>query len=696
MRGSLRGTPVISATYLENPETADPHEWRAFFETAGAKGPLRVRAVDGRGYQGQTGAVARFLGTEVGNIAWSNAAGYTLRDFDIEPVLPGPNAPEELRKALSAWLDDGFNALRGKGRRQGEYVYRYKYKLPGVHLSAWLVKLSALAWVPSQGKLRLPQDVLPQPDAAREGAPVAELPAELVSVLEQEGMIFGTAIPEATALQRFLSLGSQPTAEELAMSLREVREQVLTDEDRRLFEQAVLRLRFPSTDDRRVPLDQIVQSVGGGQLRGALGDRIVPLTRFHEQLIEELQHYSFPCAIPETTTGGQALDYLRDVWHRARSAPAGLANDVRDVLPLAYAYCLDDCADDPSLRSRWEAAVPEAAAFVDRREWVLLADAENVYFDDVDDRRFIPETIELRTVTAGHLGNSPAEQRRAAEALRLPLLSSSVQMEWSGQVGEPVARDWVPRFDLVYELLRRARGSERANNEVGENPDMELRHSRDLALRVSSVGSSAECVPVNARLQDNVLTVSGRPVRFGADAAKELLHDLGFRQRGELAADLTGMLTAIADDEDFQLAADKFRRSFAPGFVQTPPVQPGSPNREDEKTTEPEDHPSQTPGAVEHAAEKRAVRDSSTPQETPSEGAGHRAVDPVPGKSGTEARSDTPADDDSVEPQSSSSSYTRGRALARQKAIAKTLRRALKGEITPARSLRRRKSVRQS
>ena len=677
------GTPVISAAYLEDPETADPYEWRAFFEKAGAKGPLRVRAVDGHEFQGHTGTVVEFLGTEVGSIGWSNAAGYTLRDFDIEPALPGPNAPEELRKALSAWLDDGFNALHGKGRRQGEYVYRDKYKLSGVRPSAWLVKLSALAWVPNHGKLRLPEDVLPRPDAAREGAPVAELSAELVSVLEQEGMSFGTAIPEATALQRFLSLGSQPTADELAASLREVREQVLTDEDRRLFEQAVLRLRFPSTDDRRVPLDQIVRSVGGGRLRGALGDRIVPLTRFHEQLIEELQHDSFPYAIPETTTGDQALDCLRDVWHRARSAPAGLANDVRDVLPLAYAYCLDDCADDPSLRSRWEAAEPEAAAFVDRREWVLLADAENVYFDDVDDRRFIPETIELRTVTAGHFGNSPAEQRRAAEALRLPLLSSAVQMEWSGQVGEPVARDWVPRFDLVCELLRTARRSERADSEVGENPGMELRHSRDLVLKVSSAGGSAECVPVNARLQDNVLTVSGRPIQFGSDAAKELLRYLGFRQRGELAADLTGMLTAIADDEDFQLAADKFRRSFAPGFVQTPPVQPGSPNREDEKTTEPEDDPSQTPGAVEHAAENRPVTEPSTPQ-PPSEDAGRRSVDPPPGKASTETQSDTPADDDSVEPQSSSSSYTRDRALARQKAIAKTLRSALKGEITPA------------
>ena len=677
------GTLVISADYLEDPETADPHEWRVFFESAGAQGPLHVRAVDGHAHQGQTGAVAEFLGTESGGIRWANAAGYTLRDYDIEPALPDPNAPEELRKALSAWLDDGFNALRGKGRRQGEYVYRNKYKLLGVRPSAWLEKLSALAWVPSDGKLRLPEEVVPPPDPAREGALVAELSTELLSALEQEGMSFGTAIPEATALQRFLAMGGQPTAEELAVSLREVRAQVFRDEDHHLFEQAVLRLGFPSTDDRRVPLDRIVRSVGGGQLRGSLGDRIVPLARFHGQLIEELRHDSFPYEIPKTTTGDQALHYLREVWYRARSAPTGLANEVRDVLPLAYAYVLDDCADDASLRSQWEAAVQEAAAFVDRREWVLLADAKSIYFDDVDDRRFIPDTIELRTVTAGHLGNSPAEQRRAAEALGLPLLSSAVEMEWSGQVGEPVSPDWGPRFDRVCQLLRAARGTERADDEAGEGPDMELRHSRDLALRVSTAGGRAEGVPVNARLQGNVLTVSGRPIQFAADAAKELLHDLGFRQRGELAADLTGMLTAIADDEDFQLAADKFRRSFAPSFVHTLPREQGSPAREDEKTTRAEGSPSGSPDAVRPAAERRQVAEPSTPHQTPSADTGHREADSPSGQSEAEVQSPPPTDD-SVEPRSSSSSYTRDRALARQKAIAKTLRSALKGEIVPA------------
>ena len=434
------GTPVISAAYLEHPETANPHEWRTFFENAGAKGPLKVRAVNGRAPQGAFGTVSKFLGKEVGSSDWSNASGYTLRDFEIDPALPDPDAPEEHRQALSAWLDDGFSTLRGKGRRQAEYVYYgQKYSLQGMHPSAWLLKLSALAWVPSSGQLRFPRDVLPRTEPARDGAPVAELSTELVSVLEQEGMDFGTAIPEATALQRFLVLGSQLTAEELAVSLQEVREQVSTDEDIVRFKQAVLQLDVPSKDNERVPLVRIVRSVGGGQHRGTLGRWIAPLARFHERLREELEHSDFPCEIPETTTGDQALDYLRDVWGRARSSPEGLANEVRDVLPFAYAYVLGDCAVDPLLSDRWKAAVPDAAIFADR-EWVGVANAESIYFDDVDDRRFIPEVVEFRTATAGHLGNSPSDQRRAAEALGLPLLSSAVTIEWSGQDGSPVAK----------------------------------------------------------------------------------------------------------------------------------------------------------------------------------------------------------------------------------------------------------------
>ena len=355
-----------------------------------------------------------------------------------------------------------------------------------------------------------------------------------------------------------------------------------------------------------------------------------------------------------------------------------------DVLPRAYAYVLNDCENDPLLRDRWESTVCEAMIFVDRREWVGLADSENCYFDDDDRGRFIPETAELRTATAGHLGNTPEEQERAAKALRLPLLSSAVEMEWSGEGGEPVDRDWVPRFDLACELLRSARSTERAEDDAGRISNLELRHSRELVLTVRATGGPAERVPVNARLQDGVLTVAGRPVQFGADAAKELLrHFSPVRRHGALAADLTGMLTAIADDADFQLAADKFRRAFAPSFVFGAPGGAAFAQGKDGETVG--DAPLPTPDAGDALAEPRQGTEASTTQEARSKGTGNRESGALSGESETEVRSvDTPADGDSVETGSSGSSYTRDRALAKQKTIAKELRSALKGEIAPA------------
>ena len=305
------GRPVVSAAYLEDAATADPREWRTFFEQAGVKGAVAVRAVDGHAGQGDNEAVSQFLGVDVGIVGWSNARGYTLRDFDIDPAIPDPEASEEHRAALGAWLDDSFGVLRGKGRRTVHYSHYGDYVQHGQLSSVWVRKLSNLAWVPCQdGSLKQPREVLPRRDPAREGTPTVVLSDALLSVLEQEGLNFGVGIPAATPLRRLVTTGSQLPAEDLAALLRELRGQSLTDDDARHFEQALLQLQIPSDDGRRVPLDRIVQSVGGGRLRGALGDRIVPLARFHPPLVEELEHDDFPYTIPETTTGEQAPGLL--------------------------------------------------------------------------------------------------------------------------------------------------------------------------------------------------------------------------------------------------------------------------------------------------------------------------------------------------------------------------------------------------
>lgn len=676
--------PGISAAYLErDPKHADAREWRAFLEQAGAKGAVEVRCVETHVRQYEWKQVEEFLGVEVDG---SNHRGYTLREFDIEPDLPEPNACEELRTALASWLEDGCNALRGKGRRKCSYFYYERRNRTGSVRSAWATKLTDLAWVPcDDGELRCPQDVLSQHDPARGGVPVARLSSDLLSVLDQEGVKFGSAIPEATPLHRLSTTGSRLDAEALAHLLRECREWVTTDEDRSTFARAARELGIPSDDGKRIPFDRIVRQVGGGErLRGALGGWIVPLDRIDETLRVELEHSDFPCRLPDTTMGHQALTYLREVWARARTSPQGLANEVRDVLPTAYAYSLEDRDEDVSLAERWEAAMPEAAVFADR-EWIVLAQAEEVYFDDIEDRRFFPSEVRCRTATSGHFGNDRSAQLCAAEALGLPRLSSSVTWEW--HVEDEVALvpgDWASRFDLICQLLRLVRGRERSESggtETETGAGLGLICVRELALEVRVGQSPAEHVPVNARLHEAVLTVAGRPVLFGADAAKELLRHFSFGQRGGLAADLTGMLGAIDSESDFNLAVDKFRRSHAQDFDFPAPFPS---DLEKEESADTEDDPLLN-GSVVESGTGGQEGEAESVRQAPSSGDSDHVqsnTSDAPAATGVRAGT-TPNTSGSGESGSTGGSFTKDRALVQQNALAQKLKSSLKGEIAP-------------
>ena len=630
------GFPVIAGDYVErDPKNVGAHDWRTFFEKAGAKGGLEVRSSKKNASRWGRQDVANFLDCEIDEIPESNFRGYTLLDFDVEPSLPKSDSPIELRAALAAWLEDGFRVLRGKGRRKTSYTYYSAYELIGNKPSVWIAKLSKLAWVPcDDGELRFSRDVLNQSDPAREDAPFAKLSSECLSVLEQEGVEFGTTIPEVTSLRRLSAVGSQLDAEELTRLLSECRREATIDRDRRHFDHTLQNLTLPSSDIERVPLDRIVRRVGG-RIRGTLGGWVVPLDRIEETLRTELEHADFPHEFPETTTGGQALDFIQHVWRCAQLSPDGLANEVRDVLPTAYAYCLEDCTKDASLSDRWDTAVSDALVFAER-EWIVLSEADDIYFDDIEDRRFLPGQVQLRTVTGGHLGRSRSEQLRTVEAMiNLPLLSSSVTMKWlGGDEVLPVSNDWGSRYELICNLLRGVRGREPAEavgTVMGAGKGPRLIHVSELALNVSVGSSTAKRVPVNARLHEGALTVAGRPLQFGADAAKELLRHFSFGQRADLAADLTGMLMAI-EDTDFNLAADKFQRSHIPEFELPATFERDLDNGE--------------------SVSPRSRLDETSETGEPTKGTG-----------------------------SMSGSYTKDRALAKQKALASQLKSSLKGEI---------------
>ena len=408
----------------------------------------------------------------------------------------------------------------------------------------------------------------------------------------------------------------------------------------------------------------------------------MPLDRIEDVLRTELKHPDFPLEFPETTTGHQALDFIRDVWKRARSSPEGLANEVRDVLPTAYAYCLEDCAKDLALSERWEEAAKEPVVFAER-DWVVLTEADNTYLDDIEDRRSLPSKHQVRIVTGGHLGNSKSQQFRTAEAIGLPLLSSSVIMEWDWEEETPISDDWGFRFDLICQLLQRVRRSDQEESdgseiETGKLP--RLIRVRELALRVRVLDGDTEHVPVNARLHERALTVAGRPVQFASDAAKELLREYSFGQRAGLAADLTGTLTAIDVEQDFRLAADKFRRSHAPRFELPPEFRPDLDHEEATVRGDESARPASTAASI---GDERPEADTSAAQRRSSGASGPGKSDLPNDTKGVDAQTGQPGEPEGGGLVSTGGSYTRDRALAQQNALAEQLRSSLKGEIAP-------------
>ena len=666
-RQLFEAVPAIASAYVEeDPKSGAPYEWRVFFERARARGKVAVQELEQWCGRWERQRLASFLGHAVPEGTTSNDDGYRLLDFDITPGLPSPDAPVERRRSVAGWLADGPAALKQTGRRRTSYFYRWNRELVGNKPSTWVTKLSKLAWVPCDDeKVRCPKDTLPASDPAREDAPVAQLPPELLTVLDQEGLRFGTAIPEATSLRRLLATGSSLEATDLAELLSDCRQRPMADADRRHFAQALQDLTVPVSDGGRVPVKQVVHRVGGR--RGALGGWIVPLDSITEPLRAELQHPDLPIDFPETTTGEQSLDFIVGTWRRARLAPDGLASEVRDILPMAYAYCLEDCATDDALLTRWKEAKPAAMVFGER-EWISLAGPDSTYLDDIADRRFIPNDVPGRIVTAGHLGRSREEQRHAADAMDLPLLSSIVTPDWRIRGETPVVDDWKARFAIIYGLLQRARRreqpeSDRKSSDPGAPPS--LLSARELAVEVRVGDSPPQRVPVNARFHQGILTVSGRPVEFGADAAKELLREFSLGQRADLAADLTGVLSAIGVKADFRLSVDKFGRSHVPGYDSTTMSQEGE---TDEGPVEPHDAADTTP-----AEEPRETdTDSATGQtgrSDPSDAADAEVSDTSKGRP--------------VGPDSRGGSYNEGRAVARQNALAEQLKQSLKGKLEP-------------
>jgi len=306
-----------------------------FLEQLGAKGGGELVEVTSRFWQ--RAQVAASLKIDVAKVRVANRDGYTVIDyklpFDVSAVLP---------EAVQYWLSREHSVLQGKGRCFAKSRYYGIQRTEG-RPATWVDVLQNASWILcTDGQRRKPGEVLTEPDSDYEDVPIAEIDSELAGRLEVEGIRFGIGLSKSPALRLLARRGAGDLPDsELAELIQEAIQQVNegSAEQNELAE-ALKYVRIRG----RFPLGRVVKRTGSGAgIRGDLGGWVIALSAMERELSDALR--SIDHDFPATTTGHQALDFLRDVWMRRPKSPGELGGHIA----AAYRYMLDDSESDRAL-----------------------------------------------------------------------------------------------------------------------------------------------------------------------------------------------------------------------------------------------------------------------------------------------------------------------------------------------------------
>jgi hypothetical protein len=536
------GCPRISSAYVEtDPFGGEVGEWRSFFEQRDARGPLRIVPVIQTVNAYQKDRAREFLGAD--DIPDANWRGYELTDFHFDPPIGEPHAPY-----VASLLSERTAAVRELALRRLSSHYHRPYQRRGPNVAAWLRDLQELRWVPgNDGQFHTIDEVLLRQDDQREDAPIAMIPETLGKTLTDAGIIFGRKVPTLPAVRRLSRLGNQLPTSELATLLREAFIQVGTDEEEhRRLKEILARLTVPTADGRtRVPLHRIVKG------RGGLGGWVVSLDELHPELRAAVEAPEVPFSFDNGPTGLHAIEFLEYTWQRAAANEAGLANQVRQILPSAYSIVLRDL-ENPEVVAQWREARKQAWVFADR-EWVTVASEPKVAYNDLHDQHLHSLiTSPPPLVTPGHLGDTEEERLQVADLLGLRRLSAELTVSVNS-VRTQTQPDWANRFEWLQDLLLAVRSE--------DDTDQTQRLTLEPAARIE-LTVNGHVHRVNAYLDGNRLLVAGIPDIFEDEAATALVHHFRLGRRGDMAARLATLVAALGDEAAFLRKAENFLGIF--------------------------------------------------------------------------------------------------------------------------------------
>lgn len=514
--------PALPA--LENAYYSLPNRLaaRLFLERCGVAGKLDLKQGSEKFESKDKRRVAESLQMNIRSIPRSDNYGYEVVDWK----LPVDVATADV-DALRDWLSDGCEALQEKGRKRARcHYYGEFYEFPGTALSTWLQQLVDCPWIRCEdGITRRPTDLLLAPDPEYEDAPIARLDARLARVLSAEGMRFGSELKRASSLTRFsrLTRGPRPPTDRLAALLAEIRRQIGSNETSR---QEFLPTLASAYLFESITFEQLARRTGGGKgLRGNLGGYVVEWEELPDSLKFELT--AFGIEIPQTTTGSQALKYLRRTWREPAERVKG------EHVAMALRYLLEDLERSDSLRAEWEESRHEARVYGEGR-WHEVND--HLVVDDVESpliKGMIP--TDRTVISASHLSENAAQLGGVSRLLGLKRLSEDIQVETGPVRSEPVLAS---RFERILHQLARLDDRE---------PLSGVRFVERLQL---VIGDSKH--NVRAYVHGAVIFLKGNPPDYTKHAVDQLVVHFKLRQRGEVVVYLASVIQSLTDPNRFE------------------------------------------------------------------------------------------------------------------------------------------------
>lgn len=424
--------------------------------------------------------------------------------------------------------------LRALGTKLAEYSYRtVKYEIIGSEPASWIAALESAAWVPTGGGARVcPLDALLSPDDAYVDSPVADLEDGFKETLRRVGIRFGHNLAKSPALRRIQRLaGRDGDLEQMAELIREALDNCGDDSIELQRLQAAIRLVL----FRGHPFDRLVKRTGSGSgLRGQLGGWVISYSDLPTDLSAALDRVP-QLDIPATTTGRQALLFLRGIWEN----PPKNLEECRQHLPLAWRYVREDVGTDRVLENAWLQARPDARFFAGKL-WRPLG--PDLVVNDLDSPAVIRliDVDNVLRVTPGHLGEDAPGVAATADFVGLRRVSAIVRLV----IGRPNHQPTVAlRVSRLVDLVASAMECDSLRVELVESIHFRLLTGRS--------------EPITGIVEDGRLIVAGAPEDFAEEATTAVLSALGLSQRAEILPSLTMAMAAADDGHRFETCGRK-------------------------------------------------------------------------------------------------------------------------------------------